>query len=255
MGKFRTFLTAGAALATGVAAAAQTHTSLTTATAATSQAAAAQATPAPRAPDLAPLAQMHYENRVRAFREQNLVYKNVILLGDSITEGFNVAKHFPGRRVLNRGIGSDVIGNNLQEKDKRGVLKRLNESVFDCGATDVFVLIGINDLGQGHSPAVILEGYDTLIRQIRNRRPDVKVYIQSVFPARGAFAKHNENILKINVGLEKLAAETGCSYVNLHEKLVDEDGQLKAEFTGDGLHLTEPAYEIWRQVVLEKLGW
>jgi len=65
------------------------------------------AKPAP-APDLRALFQMHYANRVRSFQEQNLMLQNVVLVGDSITEGFEVTRYFPGRRVLNRGIGADV---------------------------------------------------------------------------------------------------------------------------------------------------
>ena len=70
-----------------------------------------------------------------------MVFQNVVLLGDSITEGFDVTKFLPGRRVLNRGIGGDVIGNALPADDKRGILARLDESVFNCAATDVFLLI------------------------------------------------------------------------------------------------------------------
>src|SRR6476469_6642380 len=98
------------------------------------------ATNAPAKPpqDLGALFKMHWETRVRSFKEQNLAWQNVVLLGDSITEGFDVTKYFPGRRVLNRGIGADVIGNALPAGDKRGVLKRLDESIFDCSPRDVF---------------------------------------------------------------------------------------------------------------------
>ena len=76
--------------------------------------------------DLGALFRMHWETRVRAFKEQNLSWQNVVLLGDSITEGFDVTKYFPGRRVINRGIGADVIGNNMPTNDPRGVLQRLD---------------------------------------------------------------------------------------------------------------------------------
>src|SRR5262245_11580364 len=104
---------------------------------------AAKAAPAP---DWRALFQLHYVTRVQEFRQQNLQLQNVVLVGDSITEGFDVAKYFPDRRILNRGIGADVIGNALPPDDKRGVLKRLDESIFNCAARDVFLLIGINDL-------------------------------------------------------------------------------------------------------------
>lgn len=206
-------------------------------------------------PEPAPVFQMHYENRVKSFKEQNRVYKNVVLLGDSITEGFDVEKYLPGRRVINRGIGADVIGNNLVPGDKRGVIKRLDESVFDCSPTHVFILIGINDLGQGHSPEVLEAGYREMLGQIRKRLPKLPVYVQSVLPCRGGFAKHNPNVLDVNERLKKLAAEFGCEYVDLHSKFADDKGELKAELTNDGLHLTAPAYEQWAQLVIEKAGW
>lgn len=207
------------------------------------------------APNPLALFQMHYENRVKSFREQNRVYQNVILLGDSITEGFDVDKYFPGRRVLNRGIGADVIGNNLPDTDKRGVLKRLEESVFSCAPTALFVLIGINDLGQGHSPEVIEAGYRDLLQAIRDREPALKIYVQSVLPTRGGFAKHKQNVLDVNRRIKVLADEFQCEYVDLHTRMADDNGDLKAEFTGDGLHLTEQAYQAWREVVKDKLGW
>jgi len=203
----------------------------------------------------APLFQMHYENRVRSFKEQNLAFQNVVLLGDSITEGFDVTKYLPGRRVINRGIGADVIGNELPSNDKRGVLKRLDSSVFDCSPTDLFILIGINDLGQGHSPETIEAGYRDMLTRIRKHLPELNIHVQSVLPCSGRFAKHNENILDANQRIKKLAEEFACKYIDLHGRMIDDKGELKAEFTTEGLHLAEPAYRLWATVVEEAMEW
>jgi acetyl esterase/lipase len=128
--------------------------------------------------DLGALFRMHYTNRVRSFQEQNMVFQNVVLLGDSITEGFDVAKLLPGRRVLNRGIGGDVIGNALSVDDKRGILARMEESVFNCAATDVFLMIGINDLNSGRTPDVMEEGYRQILEGIKQEAPRVRVHVQ-----------------------------------------------------------------------------
>ena len=122
--------------------------------------------PAPT-PDWRTLFQMHYTQRVGEFRNQNQLFQNVILVGDSITEGFDVEKFLPGRRVINRGIGADVIGNALPADDKRGVLKRLDESFFDVPATDAFLLIGINDLGDNHTPDVMEAGYREILERVK----------------------------------------------------------------------------------------
>jgi lysophospholipase L1-like esterase len=198
---------------------------------------------------------MHWENRVRAFKQENLAWQNVVLLGDSITEGFEVAKYFPGRRVLNRGIGADVIGNDMPTNDFRGVLQRLDNSVFDCAATDVFILIGINDLGAGRKVETMEAGYRELLKRLRTKRLDLRIHVQSVLPTRGRFEKHNAPVRDFNERLKQLATEFGCSFIDLHALMRDENGLLKSEFTRDGLHLTEPAYLLWREQILKTMNW
>ena len=198
---------------------------------------------------------IHYENRVRAFREQNLVFRNVVLLGDSITEGFEVTRYFPGRRVLNRGIGADVIGNALPADDHRGVLRRLDCSIFDCAATDVFLMIGVNDLNSGRNVDTMEVGYREILRQIKDRAAAVRVHVESVLPTRGASAQHNAPIKEFNRELERMAREFGYHYLDLHSLFTDDAGELKAAYTNDGLHLTEPGYEVCAPEIEKTLGW
>ena len=211
--------------------------------------------PAAPAPDWRTIFQVHYAQRVENFREQNQIFQNVVLVGDSITEGFNVARYFPGRRVLNRGIGADVIGNDLPKDDKRGILKRLDESIFNCSPCDVFLLIGINDLGDGHSPEVIEAGYREILHRVKAHSPTLRMHVQSVLPTRGNFAKHNANVNDVNRRLQKLAKEFGYDFIDLHSQMTDERGELKKEFTVEGLHLTDPAYKVWKAQIKRTLGW
>jgi lysophospholipase L1-like esterase len=201
------------------------------------------------------LFKIHYDNRVRSFREQNLVFQNVVLVGDSITEAFETTKHFPGRRVLNRGIGADVIGSGLPSDDRRGVLRRLDCSVFGCAPTDVFLMIGVNDLNAGRTVDTMEAGYREILHQIRDRAPAVRVHVESLLPTRGVFAKNNAPIVDFNRRLKRLAEEFGYKYLDLHPLFLDDHGELKAAFTADGIHLTEPAYEIWRAEIEKAIGW
>jgi lysophospholipase L1-like esterase len=200
------------------------------------------------------LFKIHYDNRVRSFREQNLVFQNVVLVGDSITEAFEVTHFFPGRRVLNRGIGADVIGNGLPSDDRRGLLRRLDASVFDCAATDVFLMIGVNDLNANRTLDAMESGYREILHQIKDRAPTVRVHVESLLPTRGVFAGKNAAIKDFNGRIKRLAEEFGYKYLDLHPLFVDEQGELKAAFTADGIHLTEPAYEIWRSEIEKALG-
>lgn len=216
--------------------------------------------PVPPLVDSKAPAQLHYIQRVQFFREQNKRLEkdkvdNVVLVGDSITEGFDVAKFFPGRPVLNRGIGSDVIGNSLAPGDNRGVLKRLDESFFDCAAREAFLLIGINDLGDSHSPATIEAGYREILERVKQHSPMLRVHVQSVLPAHGKFAKFNANVLDVNARLQNLATEFGYDYLDLHTLMKDEKGELRADLTTDGLHLNLAGYRIWQAAINKTLNW
>lgn len=205
--------------------------------------------------DWAQVMQVHFENRVRAFQEQNQVYENVVLVGDSITEGFDVARYFPGRRVLNRGIGGDVIGNGLPDGDRRGLLRRLDESVFECAPSCVFLMIGINDLNSGHTPESMEAGYRELFGRIRKRLPELRLYVQTLLPTRGTRAVRNPAIQDVNARLEKLSEEFSFEFIDLHALMQDGNGELRAEFSEDGLHLTDPAYQVWRAEIERRMLW
>jgi lysophospholipase L1-like esterase len=205
--------------------------------------------------DWATIFQVHFDNRIRAFNEQNQLFKNVILVGDSITEGFEVAKYFPDRRVLNRGIGGDVIGNGLPETDRRGLLRRLESSIFECAPVCVFLLIGINDLNAGRTPQIMEVGYRDILARLKQRSPKLTVYVQSVLPTRGDHAAKNPAIVDFNARLRELSTEFAHEFVDLHGLMRDNQGELRAEFTEDGLHLTEPAYRVWQAEIERRLNW
>jgi lysophospholipase L1-like esterase len=213
------------------------------------------AEPAKAPVDWGAIFKLHWQNRVKSFQEQNQAWRNVVLLGDSITEGFDVSKYFPGRRVLNRGIGADVIGNDMPADDPRGVLQRLENSVFDCAATDVFILIGINDLNTGRTVDSMEKGYRELLRRLREHSPDLRIHVETLLPTRGAHAQQNAPVRQFNERLKKLAQEFHCDVIDLHPLLCDSNGELKAEFTSDGLHITDPAYQLWKSEILKALHW
>ena len=120
---------------------------------------------------------------------------------------------------------------------------------------DVFILIGINDLNSGRKVETMEAGYRELLKRVRGKRPDLRIHVQSVLPTRGAYEKRNASVRDFNERLKKLATELGCSFIDLHALMCDQNGLLKSEFTRDGLHLTEPAYLIWREQIFKTMNW
>jgi lysophospholipase L1-like esterase len=168
----------------------------------------------------------------------------IVFLGDSITDFFRINEFFHGAYVINRGISGDTT---------EGVLKRLPESVFDLHPSKVFIMIGTNDLAQKKLEGNVVSNIDKIITAIREKCPDTKLYLESVYPVSTLRARkikrfivgrrNNEKICRINESLKKLAQERNIPYIDVYSHLTDESGNIRMEYTVEGLHLTVTGYK------------
>lgn len=180
----------------------------------------------------------------------------IVFLGDSITDFFRVNEYFHGAYVINRGIGGDTTDD---------VLKRMPESVYQLSPSKVFLMIGTNDLPENKSDESIVANIRKIISLIQENCPDTKIYLESIYPISAARHKKirkiivrkrtNERIRSINEALKALALEKGIPYIDVYSHLTDEEGNLRLEFTVEGLHLTVLGYravaEVLRPYVME----
>ena len=60
----------------------------------------------------------------------------------------------------------------------------------------------------------------------------------------GIRANTKEDIKEINRQLKKYAKENNITFINIYDKLVDDEGLLNADYTTDGLHINENGYEV-----------
>ena len=57
--------------------------------------------------------------------------------------------------------------------------------------------------------------------------------------------RKNEKIININKELKAFADKTeNVTYINMYDKLIDEDGNMKLEYTREGLHLSDEGYKV-----------
>lgn len=183
----------------------------------------------------------HYTERLDFFRKMPDQKHEIVFLGNSITEGGEWQELVPGKAVVNRGISGDV---------SYGVLARMDE-VLSSRPDKIFLLIGINDLKRGTSAEAILSVYGRIIKRVRQQSPKTKLYIQSILPVNEQmlpqiYSKINNGIIKsLNGQLQQLCNTPQVIYADLHPTFEDADGQLKKDWSIDGLHLRAAAYIQW----------
>jgi len=199
-----------------------------------------------------PIARFYKKTIENVFTHLNKVAKpgSIVFLGDSITDFFRVNEFFPGAYVINRGISWDTTD---------GVLNRLCESVYELTPSKVFLLIGTNDLGDEKPVEYVAGNIRKIISEIRQNCPQTKIYLESVYPVSLSKDKkikkiivgkrNNTDISRLNDELRNIADEMGITYIDVYSHLVDENGNIKTEYTVEGLHLTIQGYEVVAEVL------
>jgi lysophospholipase L1-like esterase len=186
-----------------------------------------------------------HRKRMAEFLEDNprRMTRGVVFIGDSITQGFPIEAALPNSRMINRGIGGNMIAN---------VQSRLDTSVADLQPSRIYLMIGINDLWWGGTGLEkMVEQYDALLAGIREAAPGAKVYAESTLPMCGRGDEINVNVTTYNEHIRRLAKKHGAVYVDLWPVMATEDGSLKPAYTSDGVHLTLAGNLAWMSVVLE----
>ena len=168
-------------------------------------------------------------------------YTNYLFLGDSITYFYDLDKYYEGLPVVNSGIG----GNTTED-----ILDDMNSRVYKYNPTKVFLLIGTNDLIHDKSVDDIVSNIEEIISEIKNNRPQAEIYVESVYPVNDNLdedmvdVRENDDIMKINDKIKKYCDDNNYTYINMYDKLLDDDGNFNEEYSDDGLHPNDRGYEV-----------
>ena len=194
----------------------------------------------------------YYHNKVASFEIQNsnLSEGQIVFIGDSITDLYPLDSYYADldRACYNRGIGGDTT---------QGVIDRLKVSIFDVNPSTIVLMIGTNDVDGGIPNDKIIENYKIILSEINKNQPMVELYFVSVIPQNKDLEgytdldvdKNNKTILMINEEIQKLCNEFGCTYIDLHSNLLDENGYLRKNLSDDGIHLNANGFEIWTSLL------
>ena len=190
-----------------------------------------------------------YDNKVAAFEMYNKynISNGIVFLGDSITQDYNVYEYFANKIVYNRGIGGDTT---------QGVLKRLEQSVYQLKPSQVVILIGTNDFelleataGEIHQRTI------EIVKQINKFDSKIEILLLSVLPVNQSIdsktvGKRNNKDINLLNQLNQSIENT--KFINVYDEMLDGD-VLDSKYTLEGLHLNQHGYEVVTKIILQYL--
>ncbi len=171
---------------------------------------------------------------------QKPMTKQLVFIGDSLTEWFDWQRRFPRETVLNLGLAGDSLEGLLMRREQ--IRRRIGDKQPDY----IFVMIGINNLVNGRHD--ISEPYREFVRNLTTWYKRSKVVIQSILPATTWIS--NTVVQDTNRTLEHIARENQADYLDLYGVFLDGKGNPKPGYLQeDGLHLSVKGYVAWSREV------
>lgn len=177
-----------------------------------------------------------YESRVSFFDSFPLDPDDIVMLGDSITEGGEWGEIFPALPIRNRGISGDTT---------TGVLARL-QAIVEAKPRAIFLKIGTNDLTLGPDRDVSYQQYRSIVATIQALSAGTDIYVQSVLP-RGV--ELQDDVEHYNAQISTIANELGVTYIDLYPAFLAPDGSIRDDLTLDEVHLTGSGYRLWQSLL------
>ena len=191
-------------------------------------------------------------------------FDDAVFIGDSVS--LKLKNYVTEKRATDPGFMGDAqflvsgslgSGNALWEVNDESVHPPYNgekmpleDSVAACGAKKVYIMLGINDIAiYGIDGSVA--NMETMIENIREKSPGIKVFIQSATPITRDGEKtklklNNHTLVEYDSELEELCDSNGYYYIDVASVMRDSAGYLPDDYSSDNdVHFTDTACEIW----------
>ena len=182
---------------------------------------------------------------VYTLKKTNKNYTNYLFLGDSITDFYDLDKYYEGYKVVNSGISGDQTSDILDDLQKRA---------YVYNPSTIFLLIGTNDYIHHKKEDETVNNIKEIVEKLNKNLPNAKIYLESIYPINNTDdskiskpmvgIRINDSIKKINSELKKYCNDKNCTYLDMYSLLEDKDGNLKLEYTKEGLHMSDKGYEV-----------
>ncbi|OGW50114.1 MAG: hypothetical protein A2078_00285 [Nitrospirae bacterium GWC2_57_9] len=165
--------------------------------------------------------------------------KQLVFIGDSLTEWLDWQRRFPDHQVTNLGISGETVEGLLNRRERiRSMITRPDV---------IFLMTGINNIA--NEQYEILPSYREIVRNLTTWYKKTTLVIQSILPVDLTWIDNNI-IRGTNRKLEQLAREYNSEYLDIYRLFIGPEGNPKSGYLqDDGVHLSSKGYKVWADEV------
>lgn len=190
------------------------------------------------------------QTKYRHLNQVSVVEPDIIFIGDSIVEYYPLQELFgTSKTIVNRGYQTGLL------------LENLDAHLYGGAVDKIVLLIGTNDIGKDVPVNEALNNLESIIQSIARDYPLTDIKLLSILPVnegeeykQTVYIRTNEKIQNWNQAYQELAsAYMQMEFVPVFDSLTDQAGQLKKDYTTDGLHLSVAGYQVLTKALKDYL--
>lgn len=193
------------------------------------------------------------QTKYRELNQVSVLEPDVIFIGDSIVEYYPLQELF--------GTAKTIVNRGIRGYQTKLLLENLDAHLYGDAVDQIVLLIGTNDIGKDIPMNEALDNLEGVIQSINRDYPLSQIKLLSILPVNEGekykqtiYIRTNEKIREWNQAYEALvSAYMQVDFVPIYDSLTDSEGQLKKDYTTDGLHLSVAGYQALSEALKEYL--
>ena len=179
---------------------------------------------------------------------------DIMILGNNLVGGAEWHELLGNPNVKARYTWPDVV-NSLPALAKKIAANHPKAIVLQSSYNLVENMPKGHNLSADFDADIIVEKMQEAINAVREISPETEILIQSLIPVNSSYEKYAQfagtakKVKAANKKLQKLAKKNKVTWVDVYPAMIDENGELKAEYTNDGFKLMGKGYSAWSEIL------
>ena len=185
-------------------------------------------------------------------------FADALMIGDSRTVGLyeygdmaDVTSFLARESSTIYDLFNDDEKMEYTPRGKKSTERTLKDLLKKAKFSKIYISVGVNELGVPDTKDYYNE-FREVIKKINKLQPDAIIYIQGIMHVSKKMSSsdpvyNNKAIVQRNKAISTLANGRSIFYIDMNADLCDENGDLKQDLTGDGIHLKASACELWHK--------
>ena len=188
-----------------------------------------------------------FEKEILAFEAEDSShgeYDNPILFVGSSSIRFweTLEEDFPNHSVLNRGFGGSQMSD---------VLELFDRVVTPYTPSKIFIYEGDNDVNTGKDANEVTSQFNEFVQKVDQELPGTPIAFISIKPSPSRWELSSE-MVKANTLIKEICdSRDDLEFIDVYNPMIGDNGKPKSElFFKDSLHMIEPGYVLWKDLVM-----